>query len=366
MAAVSTHDGATPGVSRKLTVALDWTPNTNHTGLYIAKAKGYYAEVGLEVELKSPMDFTGSYSGELGTDAEHDFPTPCGKVAAGEADFAMNSPEGCVGWNTPPPGSTRPKLKAIAALLQTQTSAIVTLKSSGLDRPAKLDGKTYASYAARYEGRIVQKLLQADGGTGEYEEVPHPFLHVWDVLQDGNADATWVFMGWEGVEAQLKGVELNAFYLQDFGIPYGYAPILMAHPKMIADEPDVIRRFLNATARGFEYATAHPNDAADVLLAGAKEENKVELDASLVHASQKELASAYLDEDGRWGRMTESRWSEYLDWLSNVGLLTTFKQSRAPQPGVSASLDQLRQDNVGDTIPRHTIEAKSLFVNLFG
>jgi ABC-type nitrate/sulfonate/bicarbonate transport system substrate-binding protein len=145
---------------RTLTVALDWTPNTNHTGLYVAKAKGWFAEAGLDVLLKSPLDFEGSYSGELNTDAEKDFPTPCGKVAAGAADFAMNSPEGCIGWNTPPPGSARPKLRAVAAMLQAQTSAIVTLKSSGLDRPAKLDGKVYASYAARYEGRIVQKLLQ--------------------------------------------------------------------------------------------------------------------------------------------------------------------------------------------------------------
>ena len=146
---------------RPVTVALDWTPNTNHTGLYVAKAKGWFAEAGLAVHLKSPMDFgEGSYVGELNTDAEKDFPTPCGKVAAGVAEFAMNSPEGCVGWNTPPPGSSRPKLKAVAAMLQAQTSAIVTLASSGLDRPAKLDGKVYASYAARYEGRIVQKLLQ--------------------------------------------------------------------------------------------------------------------------------------------------------------------------------------------------------------
>jgi ABC-type nitrate/sulfonate/bicarbonate transport system substrate-binding protein len=170
-------------------------------------------------------------------------------VAAGEADFGINSPEGCVGWNTPAPGSARPKLQAVAALLQAQTSAIVTLQSSGIDRPSKLDGKVYASYAARYEGRIVQRLIQADGGAGEYQEVPHPFLQVWDLLKDGKADATWVFMGWEGVEAKLKGVALNSFYLQDYKIPYGYAPVLMAHPRMIEAEPVIVKAFLLAAAR---------------------------------------------------------------------------------------------------------------------
>ena len=352
---------------RQLTVALDWTPNTNHTGLYVAKAKGWFEEAGLTVSLKSPSEFEGSYSGDLSTDAAKDFPTPCGKVAAGVADFAMNSPEGCVGWNSPPPGSTRPKLKAVAAMLQAQTSAIVTLKASGIDRPAKLDGKVYASYAARYEGRIVQKLLQADGGTGDYEEVPHPFLQVWDLLKEGKADATWVFMGWEGVEAKLKGVELNTFYLQDFGIPYGYAPVLMASPALIDEQPAVVQAFLGAAARGFEFAAAQPEEAAALLLAGAQAENGVELDPALVQASQKELATAYLDPaTEKWGRMSEARWSEYLDWLSEAGLLTTFVQSRAPEPGVSASLDELRQGNVGELIPRESLAASSLFANMFG
>ena len=111
---------------RRLTVALDWTPNTNHTGFYVACRKGWFAEAGLEVTLRSPSEFKGSYSGELSSEAAQDFPTPCGKVAAGEADFGINSPEGCVGWNTPAPGSARPKLQAVAALLQAQTSAIVT------------------------------------------------------------------------------------------------------------------------------------------------------------------------------------------------------------------------------------------------
>mmetsp|Transcript_22254 Transcript_22254/g.58094 ORF Transcript_22254/g.58094 Transcript_22254/m.58094 type:complete len:364 (+) Transcript_22254:755-1846(+) len=355
---------------RRLTVALDWTPNTNHTGLYLAKAKGWFADASLDVRLRSPAEFAGSYISPEAAENEAaggnaDFPTPCGLVAKGEADFAINSPEGCIGWNTSPPGSARPKLTAVAALLQTQTSAIVTLASSGIDRPAKLDGKVYASYAARYEGRIVQKLVQADGGGGEYVEVPHPFLQVWDLLKDGDADATWVFMGWEGVEARLRGVELNAFYLQDYGIPYGYAPVLMAHPELLSDEPAVTTAFLRAAARGYEYAAANPTEAAELLIAGAKAENGVELEPELVHASQKELGPAYLDVDGKWGRMAEARWSEYLDWLSDAGLLTTFVQSRTPTAGESASLEELRRGNAGDPIPRADMDASSLFVNMF-
>ena len=74
-------------------------------------------------------------------------------------------------------------------------------------------------------------MIKADGGgEGAYTELALPMLGVWNTLLKGEADATWVFMGWEGVEAELAGVALNAFKLGDFGVPYGYSPVLLAHP----------------------------------------------------------------------------------------------------------------------------------------
>eukprot|EP00854_Cymbomonas_tetramitiformis_P002332 gene2332-3058_t len=170
-------------IMEDVVMALDWTPNTNHTGLFVALAQGWYAEAGLRVKLLSvhEEDYRNSYTEANGTNPDGEYPTPCGKVAARTATFAMNSPEGCIGWNTPPPGVERPALKTVAAVLQAQTSAIVTTKDSGLERPKQLDGKVYASYAARFEGRIVQQMIKNDGGTGDYDERVLPMLGIWRV-----------------------------------------------------------------------------------------------------------------------------------------------------------------------------------------
>lgn len=163
----------------KVVVALDWTPNGNHLGFYVAKDAGLYEAAGLDVRLLSPHDpeYAGSY---VAPAAEGPYVTPCSKVAAGDAHFAINSPEGVVGWNTAP---GRPALKAVAALINDRnTSAIVTLKSSGRSRPKELDGCRYASYAARFEGRIVQRMIQNDGGTGDYIEDTPPMLGIWNTL----------------------------------------------------------------------------------------------------------------------------------------------------------------------------------------
>lgn len=343
----------------KVVVALDWTPNGNHLGFYVAKDKGLYDAAGLDVRLISPMDpeYKETYTeGDTRGDAA-EYVTPCSKVATGSAHFAMNSPEGVVGWNIAP---GRPSLKAVAALMcDRNTSAIVTLKSSGINSPKDLDGKRYASYAARFEGRIVQKMIQADGGKGDYIEDTPPMLGIWNTLLEGKADATWVFMQWEGVEAKLKGVDLNVFPVCDYGMPYAYAPCLCAHPEWLEANPEVAKAFLAATAQGYQAAAKDPVAAADTLVRLALTENNgCVVDPALAKGSAEYLADKFCDKDsGRWGLMQQEDWDNYLKWLWDAGLLTTGMQSRHPDGGKTFSLDDLRSGKAGERIKLEEVPA---------
>jgi len=366
------------GSHKRVTVALDWLPNTNHLGFYVAKARGLYEATGLDVVLLSTSDkeYQTSY-GEAGADGSaaatstkeaakdpQPFVTPCSKVADRSADFGLNSPEGVVNWNTTP---GQPTLKAVAACLQRPTSAVVTLASSRLTRPADLDGKVYASYGARYEGRIVQKMIQADGGAGDFQEQVLPMLGIFNSLVTGKADATWVFLGWEGVQAKRKGVQLNAFEPQEFGIPYAYAPCLVAHPDFLAAEGSVVKAFLAASEEGWRLACADPKAAAADLVRLAKADSGVELDAGMCEESASYIATKALTTEagaGQWGRMDPEVWAAYLGWLDTNGLLTTAKQSRHPDADDnSVSLDQLRAGEVGQMIPLASIPV--VFTNDF-
>lgn len=213
---------------------------------------------------------------------------------------------------TAPPSraATHPRLRAVATVMQSNTSAIVTLKSSGIDRPKLLDGKKYASYGARYEGRIVQQLikvrprvyrfwwpagtiisiismytrcrhrsacgaycanlhcahtplpLQNDGGSGQYDEIVEPMLSLWDSVVSGKYDSTWVFMGWEGIEAQQKGIDLNVFMLQDFNVPYGEGPMIIALDSECKAGSDAAK-VIAAAAKGYQWAVEHPEEAGE-------------------------------------------------------------------------------------------------------
>lgn len=327
----------------------------NHIGFYTAKAKGLYSAAGLDVTFLSPH--VDAYKA-----------TPASRVESGEALLAVCPSETVISYNLRPPSMPKPGLKAVSALLQIDNSAIVTLKSSGIDSPAKLEGKRYASYGARYEGRIFQQMIKADGGSGEYQELALPMLGLWDTVLTGDADATWVFMAWEGVEAKLKGVELNSFVLGDYGIPYGYSPVLVAHPDAVQGQAELLTKVLAATAEGYIYAAAHPDEAAELMAKIVAEECPdlpTPIDINVLKGSAQVVKECSLNGDGKWGHMEADRWDKFLDWLSEQGLLTTKVQSRGGASDDTASLDGLRGGDAGEPIPRNSVKAETLFTNEF-
>ncbi|MGY6520204.1 MAG: ABC transporter substrate-binding protein [Mongoliitalea sp.] len=289
---------------KKFILALDWTANTNHSGFFVAAQQGFYAAEGLDVQLRS-------------TSVDNYARTPASLVASKEVHLAMAPSESVIAYRANP---EKPALMAIAAVLQRDASAIVSLKSSGLDRISQLDGKEYASYNARFEDHIVAEMIKTDGGKGEHIKLVPEKLGIWNTLLEGNAAATWVFMPWEGVMAQKKQVELNAFYLKDFGIPYGYSPVLLAHPELLAEDPEAYKKFLRASRRGFQLIKENPQLAVDALY---KQENLEELaDKDFLIQSQEAINPYYFDDAGNWGLMQEERWSQFIHWLKSKELIT--------------------------------------------
>jgi ABC-type nitrate/sulfonate/bicarbonate transport system substrate-binding protein len=306
-------------MTTKLVVALDWTPNTNHSGFFVAQAQGLYQAQGLDVEFVSPLD--DSYA-----------KTPRQRVEAGEAHFGIAPSETVISCHTSD-GSRAPgqRIVAVAALLQTQTSAIVTLKASGIESPKQLDGKKYASYEGRFEMPIVQQLIRDAGGEGTAIEVKpgEHGLGIFNTLLSKPEEyhATWVFMPWEGVIAKQRGVGLNVFALE--GVPYGYTPILVGREDVLEDMQPAAKAFLAATAEGYKFAAKNPAESAGIVVKVAKHKG-IELGDEMVTESARELAPAFLTPGGEWGKMDEEKWALFCQWLRDKGIVTD--RSGAPVP----------------------------------
>ncbi len=301
----TTSQAATPtqaamGKKDKVRFSLDWTPNTNHTGIYVAMQKGWYAQQGLDVQILPYSDAN----------------TPDTLVGTGQADFGISFEESVVTDRV-----NNLPVKSVAAVLQTNTSALVALKSSGLDRPAKLEGKRYAGFGSTFEEPVVSTVLKADSApTGKFENITTN-LSGYQALVSKQADFMWVYLGWEGVQAKLSNVEINTFPIKDYGVPDYYTPVIIGNEHFLSDHGDVARRFLAATARGYEYGVTNPDDAADILVKAAPLGTFA--DASLPKASQEYLAPFYKGSQPHWGTQTLDYWTNFPKFIAATGLLKT-------------------------------------------
>lgn len=284
-------------------LALDWTPNTNHTGFFVAQANGYYDQAGLKVEIRSPEE--DNYA-----------KTPAKLVEEKSVELGIAPSESVISYQTL---KGKPKLLAVGAILQKDASAIVSLKDSKIQQIKDLDGKIYASYNARFEDHIVEAMVKKDGGIGEFTKSNPDKLGIWNTLLEREADATWVFMPWEGIMAKRAGIELNAFRLDDYKIPYGYSPILLGHPEVLQEKDEAISKFLEASARGFHFAQKRPEDAVKILSASRKQEELK--DEAFLLESQKAINPFYVNSKNEWGKMEDKRWKDFSDWLKSQKLI---------------------------------------------
>jgi len=274
-----------------LRLALDWTWNTNHAGFWVAQKLGYYEEVGLQLDFLTPNQ-------------DQYLETPAKKVELGKADIALCPLESILSYRTK---SSPFPLWAIAAIYQHDTSALVTLPT--IHSPKELDQKIYASYQAKYEDHIIRKMIQQDGGQGDIRIYYPPKLGIWNTLLEKSADATWIFMPWEGVMAQQRGIPLNYFKLKDYGIPYSYSPVLATSESLIQTSSGIVSSFLKASAKGFAWAKANPGKTAELLLEVVPAEDQ---DLDFLTESQNQASASYLDP---WGKMDMQQIQIFLDWL---------------------------------------------------
>ncbi|HEY7983614.1 MAG TPA: ABC transporter substrate-binding protein [Ktedonobacterales bacterium] len=284
----SSAPAAYRGTPATVKLALDWTPNTNHTGIYVAQQRGWYRQQGIDLQLLP-------YSADV---------APEQLVGTGKADFAISFTEAV----TTSRAAGIP-LVSVAAIIQHNTSALVSLKSSGLNTVASLAGKRYAGFGAPYEEPVIQKVLTCGHATSSHFQNVTTQLDPIDALRSKQFDFAWIFMGWEGVQAQRAGVALNVFPLTQYCVPDYYSPVIVSSQAYLAAHAAVARRFLAATAEGYAYAIAHPPDAANLLIAGAPAGTFD--DTGLVMASQAYLSPRYGQGAKCWGQQTLAAWTNY-------------------------------------------------------
>ena len=297
MTAVASAEKETGSDLKKVTVILDYVPNTNHTGMYVALDKGYYEAEGLDVEIVEPTDgatatLVAQQKGTFGISYQED------------VTIALSAED-------PLP------IKAVATVIQHNTSGFVSLADSGITSPADFEGKTYAGWGGPGESAVLEACMTQAGAD---------FSKLNIVVSDGSGfealgkscDVMWFFEGWDCITAARNGCELNYMELRqlDERLDY-YTPVIITSDAVIDSDPEMVKAFLRATAKGYADAIADPDTAAEVLYDHASD-----YDLEMLKQSQEYLADKYMEDTDTWGLMKDEVWDNYTAFLQEYGVIS--------------------------------------------
>lgn len=285
--------------AEKIDFLLDWVPNTNHTGLFVAEEMGWFAEEDIEVNFIQP-----------GTNMSVEQ-----VVGAGRADLGISFQE----WVTSARIQGVPVV-SLAAVIQHNTSGFAVLEEKDVETPADLAGLEYGGWGMDIEKAIIESLVEGSGG--DFSEVEFVNIGSGDLLSmlDSNKfDFTWVFYASDGIQAEMRDIDLNIFMLKDYQeyLPDYYTPVIISSAEMIAEKPELLNSFMQVVKRGYEYAAENPEESAEILHKKAPE-NSLEF----LTKSQQWLSPRYIDDAPYWGHQKLKVWEEFGEWMYEQELIT--------------------------------------------
>ena len=299
-AALATPRLAAPAAASppSLTVWLDWYPNSDHAGIYVALAKGYYTQEGLQVEPRVPAGTADALT----------------LVAHGSGDIAISyEPAVLLARAQAIP------VMATAAIVQRPLNAVLALRSTGITRPRQLEGRTVGLAGLPNDYTDLKAILRHDGGAYGKVHTVNVGYNLLPALLSRRVDAIiGAYWTWEALQAQQQGHPVNVLRLDAEGVPTYNELVFITGRQQLAREPGVLRAFQHATFRGYAYAAAHPDEATAILL---KVPGVLSRSKGLIERSIRLLAPLFADAHGRYGALDARQWQAYADWMTAEGLM---------------------------------------------
>jgi putative hydroxymethylpyrimidine transport system substrate-binding protein len=282
----------------QVTVALDWYPWSNHTGLYLAQQRRYLAAEGIEARIYTPanpddvLKLVGAGKDTFGISYQ--------------TDVLLARAEGL-------------PVVSIAALVQHPLNSIMTLKSSGITRPKQLEGKKVGYPGIPSDEAYLATMMKADGSSMDRVQLVNVGFDLVQSLISGKVDAIigayWVH---ESILAEKQGHPVNIMRVEEWGVPDYYELVLVTSESYLKEHPEVVMGFLRALAKGYADALVEHKAALDALVKASPE-----TDRSLEEKGIELLAPLWKAPQGQpWGWQDPLRWNNYYRWMRDNGLLT--------------------------------------------
>lgn len=287
--------------SKELDVVLDWYPNALHAFLYVAIEKGYYAEEGLQVNIRFPSNANDAIS----------------LVAAGKADIGLYYQQDVIQARA----DQGVPVKSIGAVVQAPLNIVLSLKDKNITSPADLVGKTVGYAGTELSEALIRSIMNYVGA--DYSDVTmiDVGFDLMSSMTTGNVDATiGCLVNHEVPQMEEEGFAVSWFDLDDYGVPTYYEGVFLANDDAIENDSETLKAFLRASARGFADMQADPEEALRILLDNQNEEN-FPLSETVERSSMETLLPLMETAEAQFLSQSDACWQENIDWMLEQGLI---------------------------------------------
>ena len=257
----SGDSGTTTAQTKDATLVLDFIPNAVHAGIYAAQAQGYYEDNGINLEIIQPTSTADTL--RLIDAGKADVGIADGIDLAGQIDQGREA-------------------KGVMAILQRPPGGLITLEEEGIESPADLAGKTVGVTGVPSDNAILDTIMADDGSSSDDVDVVTIGFNGVQALEAGRVAAFTGFIPADGVQVEEDGFPTKSFALDEFGGPAYPGLVAFSTESKIAEEPELMQGFVEATIKGYQDTLADPATGVDDLV-------------SETQGVDKQLATAQLD-----------------------------------------------------------------------
>jgi len=280
----------------KVSVALDWFPWSGQAGLWVAQEKGYFADEGLDVELNVPSDPA----------------TILQTVASGRDDFGISyAPDVFLARDKEIP------VVSVIGLVQHPLYSLMSLESSNIEQPNDFAGKKIGHSGLAFNEIVIDTMLKFGGKSLKDVELVNLGFDLVPALITKKVDGILAYWVVESISAENQGFPVDLMRAEEYGVPDYYELTIVTNEGKVAQNKDLVQRFVRATMRGYEDAIADPQGAV-LLMKQARPEVDLSVDSKGVDL----LVPLWKSDNGIFGWQDEKRWIDFAQWMKDNDLLS--------------------------------------------